>query len=188
RAPVSRARPPRAGPDRPAGAVLLERANPELRQLLVTAAELQGRRDAEGDPEARAALRARILAAAASPAERPDPPHPRLRVFLSSPAAVGCVAVLVWNPQATGVFFDRLFFGNTAWPQRTHLSIEIPIPNTGRAVLPVSGEPLEVRVARGTDVPVVVIADGAVPDEVTLHFSGGHKAVLSASGGPHFRT
>ncbi|MFN0006661.1 MAG: hypothetical protein ACKVXR_02040, partial [Planctomycetota bacterium] len=190
-------RPLRARPSRAARAVLLERAYPETRQLLVTATELGDRGGAEGDQEARAALRARILAAAESaadaiePARALDPREPRLRVLLGSLATVGCVAVLLWNSQATGVFFDRLFFGDTAWPQRTHLSIEIPIPSTGRTVLPSSqapGEPMEVRVARGTDVPVVVIADGAVPDEVTLHFSGGHKAVLSASGGPHFRT
>lgn len=190
-------RPLRGRPNRAARAVLLERAYPEMRQLLVTAAELETRGNAEGDPEARTALRARILEAAESaaeglePARALDPREPRLRVFLGSLATVGCAAVLVWNPHATAVFFDRLLFGNTAWPQRTHLSIEIPIPNTGRTVLPASeasGEPMEVRVARGTDVPVVVIADGAVPDEVTLHFSGGHRAVLSASGGPHFRT
>lgn len=194
-------RPLRARPDRAARAVLLERAYPELRQLLVTAAELGSRGRAPGngggDLEARTAVRAHILAEAESaapelePARALDPREPRLRFLLGSFASVACAAVLASSPEKAWVFLDRLFLGDTPWPQRTHLSIEIPIANAGRAVLPIpeqSGEPMQVRVARGTDVPIVVRADGAVPDEVTLHFSGGHKAVLSASGGPIFRT
>jgi hypothetical protein len=196
-------RPLRARPDRAARAVLLERAYPEMRQLLVTAAEIGDRRreapargTAEGDLEARTALRERILTAAESaadgiePARALDPREPRLRFLLASFASVGCLAVLASNPEAARVFLDRLFLGNTPWPQRTHLSIEIPIANAGHALLPnpASGDPLVIRVARGTDVPVIVSADGTVPEEVVLHFSGGHRAVLSASGGPLFRT
>ncbi|HKC24078.1 MAG TPA: hypothetical protein VKF32_05015, partial [Thermoanaerobaculia bacterium] len=44
------------------------------------------------------------------------------------------------------------------------------------------------RVARGSDVPVVIRAEGVVPDEVTLHFSGGQRAVVAPSGGGCFRT
>src|SRR6185295_19157262 len=45
-----------------------------------------------------------------------------------------------------------------------------------------------VRVARGSDVPVVVRASGLVPDEVVLHFPDDHELGLGASGGSSFRT
>ena len=44
------------------------------------------------------------------------------------------------------------------------------------------------RVARGTDVPVLVHAEGVVPDEVTLHFDEGRDLVLNHTGGGNFRT
>jgi hypothetical protein len=194
-------RPLRARPDRAARAVLIERAYPELRQLLVTATEITDpARPAgavQGDGAETPALRARIVAEAEraaadiEPARALDPRRPRLRFLVGALACVGCAAVLVSSPAATAVFLDRLFLGNTPWPQRTHLTIEIPVADAGSTIPPHTlqeGEPLEIRVARGTDVPVVVRAEGAVPDEVTLHFSGGHRAVLAASGGPVFRT
>jgi hypothetical protein len=192
-------RPLRARPDRTARAVLLERAYPDLREVLVTAAELDARatnENAAPNPDRRD-LRARIRAeaearaAAIDPGRALDPRPPRLRFLLGTLASVACAGLLIANPAAAGVFFERLFLGNTPWPQRTHLSIEIPIAGAGRvspADLAAPGMPLTIRVARGTDVPVVVHAEGAVPDEVTLHLSGGHRAVLAASGGPVFRT
>jgi hypothetical protein len=190
-------RPLRARPDRAARAVLIERAYPELRQLLVTATEItdpaRPAGAAQGDGAETPALRARIVAEAEraaadiEPARALDPRRPRLRFLVGALACVGCAAVLVSSPAATAVFLDRLFLGNTPWPQRTHLTIEIPVADAGSTIPPHTlqeGEPLEIRVARGTDVPVVVRAEGAVPDEVTLHFSGGHRAVLAASVGP----
>jgi hypothetical protein len=47
---------------------------------------------------------------------------------------------------------------------------------------------LRVRVARGTDVPIVVLASGDVPSEVVLHFDDDRERRLSPSGGGTFRT
>jgi hypothetical protein len=192
-------RPLRARPDRRACAVLLERAHPELRQLLITAAEIGGRprRSVEPDPapdpgtgdlEAAILVDAESAAARLDPSRALDPRGPRLRLLVGSLSGVLCAGVLLSSPQAARVFLDRLFGGDTPWPQRTHLSIEISPARAAPSRAPLPGEPCEVRVARGSDVPVLVRAEGAVPDEVTLHFSGGHRAVITASGGAVFRT
>lgn len=183
-------RPLRARPDRTACAVLLERAHPELRQLLVTAAELERRPTAAGEPEIAAAIRADAGRAVAHVdlSRALDASGPRLRFFVGTLSTALCAGILLAHPQSARVFFVRLFGGDAAWPQRTHLSIEIASAGTAPSPPPAPGEPLEVRVARGSDVPVVVRAEGVVPDEITLHFSSGQRAVVAASGGGTFRT
>jgi len=183
-------RPLRSRPDRTACAVLIERAHPELREIVVTAAELERGPRPASDP----ALAEGIRREAEQAVERLDlagvldPNGPRLRLFLGSLASVTCAAVLVSNPAAARVFFLRLLGGNAAWPQRTHLSIEVSGAGAAPSPVPAPGEPLEVRVARGSDVPVVVRAEGAIPEEVTLHFSAGQRSVIASSGGDTFRT
>jgi len=183
-------RPLRARPDSTACAVLIERANPELKQLLVTAAELaQGTRTV-ADPEIASGIlaEAELAATRIDVSRAVDSRGPRFRFLVGSLSGALCAAVLLANPTASRVFFIRLFGGDAAWPQRTHLTIEISATGTAPSPVPARGEQLEVRVARGSDVPVVVRAEGKVPDEVTLHFTGGQRAVLTASGGDTFRT
>src|SRR5262245_8770274 len=173
-------RPLRARPDATACAVLVERAHPELKELLVTAAEIRaGRRDARAQREPRDdALATRLLAEAEAAAARLDvsnaldPRGPRLRFLVGALSTTLCGAVLVAGGESTRIFFSRLVGGDAAWPKRTHLSIEIPSAATALAEVVGPESSLEVRVARGADVPVVVRAEGAVPDEVTLHLSG----------------
>jgi hypothetical protein len=200
-------RPLRRRPRRSGLAVLVERAHPELKQLLVSAVELTATDEPSGDPELIESL-ARAAEARAREIDLRgvfDPRGPRRRLSLAAGAFGGCALLLISNPTEARVFLKRLAGGDEPWPQRTHLSIEVPVAGGVHGAKPAGAEASEaegdhapgdktaarrlvVRIARGSDLPVIVRAEGAVPDEVTLHFSGGHKAVLASSGGNVFRT
>lgn len=185
-------RPLRRVPDRAGLAVLVERAHPELDQVLVSAVELNESAQPSGTRERIDAVTAEAESAARDLAlERVlDARGPRLR-FLSGALALSVGALLfVTNAGAASIFFQRLAGGDVPWPQRTHLSIEIPMaaelqPQPSELSAPALAS---VRVARGSDVPVLVRADGVVPDEVVLHFEKGEEIVLGKSGGDSFRT
>jgi flavin-binding protein dodecin len=200
-------RPLRRRPRRSGLAVLVERAHPDLEQLLVSAVELTATDKPSGDPELIDSL-ARAAEARAREIDLRgvfDPRGPRRRLSLAAGAFGGCALLLISNPTEARVFFKRLAGGDEPWPQRTHLSIEVPVAGGVHGAKPTGSDASEadadrapgdmtaarrivVRIARGSDLPVIVRAEGAVPDEVTLHFSGGHKAVLASSGGNVFRT
>lgn len=184
-------RPLRARPDRAGIAVLLERAHPGQAELLVSAVELRDSADPSGDRE----HIERVLVDADRAAGKLDPTpalsarRPNRRAALGFLAAAGVAVLLFANGSAASIFGARMVGGSTPWPQRTHLVVEIPLALVGHPAEPAaqSGE-LVVRVARGSDVPVIVRAEGEVPEEVVLHFEGGHRSVLGASGGAIFRT
>ncbi len=184
-------RPLRARPDRAGIAVLLERAHPGLAELLVSAVELRESADPSGDREhvERVLVDADRAASALDPAPALSARRPNRRAALGLLAAVGVAVLLIANGSAASIFGARMVGGSTPWPQRTHLVVEIPLALVGHPAEPAvqQGE-LVVRVARGSDVPVIVRAEGEVPEEVVLHFEGGHRSVLGASGGAIFRT
>jgi hypothetical protein len=172
-------------PDRRGLAVLVERANPELRELLVSAVELrEGHGD--GDPE----LVARLVATAEARAAEleltgtSDPRPARSALTLGGAAAVLASLVLLWQAEAAGVFLRRIAGGSTPWPQRTFLVVEVPLAGE----LHSTRDRLDLRLARGSDLPVVVRAEGRLPEEVTLHFAGGDETLLGSSGRGVFRT
>jgi hypothetical protein len=183
-------RPLRARPGITDCAVLVERAHPELKELFVTAAEIRAGERPTKDGE----VAGRLLAEAEGAARRIDlsnaldPRGPRLRFLVGALSTTLCGAVLVAGGESTRIFFSRLLGGNADWPKRTHLTIEIPSAGTALAEIVGPEGSLEVRVARGADIPVVVRAEGTVPDEVTLHLSGSQPAVIAPSGGGVFRT
>ncbi|MBK7645381.1 MAG: hypothetical protein IPJ19_20480 [Planctomycetes bacterium] len=184
-------RPLRARPDRSGLAVLFERSRPELRQLLVSAVELADEPADEAQRSARRAIwsEAEALAPTLVPARALDARGPRRRVYLGA-AAVGCLGlVFAWQPEAASIYLERLFGGSTPWPQRTHLALEVPSadPAHPEALVREDGE-LHVRLPKGADLPIIVHAHGAVPEEVTLHLSNGSEIVVSSSGGDSFRT
>lgn len=185
-------RPMRARPDRAGVAVLVERAHPGHAELLVSAVELAASSAPSGDR----GYVERVLRDADSAAGRLDPTivldarGPRRRALLGGAAALAVLVLLFVNASATGIFVARMAGGATEWPQRTRLTLEIPVASAteaGAASSTRDGE-LVVQVARGADVPVIVHAEGEIPDEVVLHFEGGHRSVLGSSGGPVFRT
>ncbi len=183
-------RPLRARPDRAGLAVLVERAHPRS-ELFVSAVQLRAATAPDGEPELVASVLRDADAAARDLDLAPvlDARAPRRRALYGALCAALVLALLSWNAEAARVFVARMAGGSTPWPQRTHLSLEIPIALAGSvAPGPVSEGELVVRVARGSDVPVVVRAAGEVPEEVVLHFAGGHRSVLGAAGGRAFRT
>lgn len=186
-------RPLRRLPDRAGLALLVERRNPELEELLVSATQLAERiesgRPVDGDPALvrlvleDAERRARDLRLAG--VLRPRGPRLRMLAALSLCTLLALGAML--RPDHAAIFAQRLLGGATPWPQRTHLAIEIPV--VGELAQVTTGErEIHVRVARGSDVPVLVRATGVVPDDVTLRFDGGQDVVLASNGGGLFRT
>lgn len=175
-------------PDRAGLAVLLERAQDQGDELLVSAIQLRESPPAEVDPVQLAALLARAeeRARIADPARVLDARRPRKAVFSGLAALLVTTTALSMRPEVTGIFFARILGGSTAWPQRTHLSVEIPSA-AGRDVV-LDSDRISVRVARGSDVPVLVRAKGVVPDEVILSFDGGQERALAPTGRGLFRT
>ena len=160
-------RPLRKIPKRPGLAQLLEREDPELHELLVSATLFQEEPDAAtGDAQLidnvyRAAdLRAQNLV----PAQVLDPRAPALRLFAGLCCAAIALFMFMKMPQHAEIFFDRLLGGSAEWPQRTQLTIEFPSSIDSIA----TPDLIEVRVAHGADVPLLVRAHGIAPPEVTL--------------------
>lgn len=181
-------RPLRALPDRRGLAVLFERAHPELAELLSSAVQFQ-RVAPEGD--------ARLVAATIDAAEARartldgarviDPEAPRARLLLGWGGVLSLAALALWHPLYARTFVERLFGGTTPWPQRTHLLLELPgLPE--QAVVERSPERVRLRLARGSDIPVLVTAEGVAPEEVRLAFDGKSDLVLPRSGARGYRT
>jgi len=175
-------------PDREGLAVLFERNHPDLRQVLISAVQFQ-RRAPEGDPAlseatVRAAeARARTLASNSVV----DPEAPRARLLLGLGGALSLVLAAAWHPLHARTFLERLLGGSTRWPQRTHLLVELPgLPEEAYVVR--SPELLRLRLARGTDVPVLVTAENVAPEEVRLAFDGESDLVVPRSGARTYRT
>jgi hypothetical protein len=183
-------RPLRALPDREGLALLFERAHPELRDLLISAVQFQRRGAPEqSDPAlvAEVVRAAEARAATLEPRAVIDPEAPRARLLLGLGGAAGLLLLASFQRLHARTFVERLFGGSSPWPQRTHLVLEIPglEPETTIERTP---ERLHLRLARGTDVALVVTAEGEPPDEVRVHFDGGRDLVLNPSGGQVFRT
>ena len=176
-------------PDTPGLALLVERAHPELHQLLVSAVQLRDDAPVPGS-EIDPALVARVIEEAEARAREldlsgtADPRPSRTAFLLGGLAAVLAAATLTLQEDAARIFFARIAGGSTPWPQNTHLVVEIPLEGE----LHRSRELLELAVARGSDLPIVVRAEGQVPDEVRLAFTGGHEALLGSAGRDVFRT
>ena len=73
------------------------------------------------------------------------------------------------HPERARIFADRLVGGDAAWPQLTFLTLDVPL-DAGVEHRP---DGLDVRLARGEDLPVSVTCEGRVPDEVLLEFADG---------------
>jgi len=175
-------------PDRSGLAVLFERAHPELAEVLSSAVQFQ-RRAPDGDPALASAtvraaeLRARTL----SSHSVVDPEAPRARLLLGLGGFLSLALVAVWHPLHARTFLERLFGGSTRWPQRTQLVLELPgLP--AEAYVTRTPELLRLRLARGTDVPVLVTAENVAPEEVRLAFDGDSDLVVPRSGARTYRT
>ncbi len=177
-------------PDREGLTLLFERAHPELRELLISAVQFQrAPLPPETDPELVDAVVADAETRAATLAPRAvvDPEAPRARLLLGLGGTL-CLALLaILNPLLARTFVERLFGGSAAWPQRTHLVVELPGLEP-EAVLTRTRERLQLRLARGSDLALLVTAEGVAPEEVTLHFDGGRDLIVSRTGSSSYRT
>lgn len=176
-------------PDDSGLAVLIERARPEHKELFVSAVELR----AEPHDSTAFPLVKRVVEDAESRADAVglegvlEERAPRKRFAVGAVASVACAAVFVANAEEASIFFARLVGRDVSWPQATHLAVEIPLADD-RAQVEVQGDRILVRIARGSDIPILVRAEGEVPETVTMHFDGGHVTQLPAAGGSVFRT
>lgn len=181
-------RPWRRRPDDAGLAVLVERSRPDLGELFVSAVELRDGRASASDAEiaAHVVRDAEARAKDIDAARVLDARGPRRRALLATAAIAVCGVAFVSSPAAARIFFARLAGGSTPWPQRTRIALEL----SGAALdaTPAQGYDVSGRIARGSDLAVVVRAQGEVPDEVVLHFDDGRTAIVSASSGGTFRT
>lgn len=169
-------------------AVLVERAHPELHELLVSAIELHRRGDSPdgADPElvARVIEDAEHLAGTLAPERASDATPSRRALLVGALGAAAAVVGLLVQSEAAGVFLRRIAGLGPDWPQRTFLQVEIPLD--GRTLE--SRDRLALSIARGRDLAVVVRALGVVPEEVELAFEDGPGALLGRAGPDLFRT
>lgn len=176
-------------PDAAGLAVLVERAHPELNELLVTAVQVQAR-----DGEARrsesvarilrdADAKARTLALDGVLHERPQ----ALRAFGGILALLVLAFGSLLGGETSAIFFQRLIGKDVPWPQRTRLELIVADPARPGEFLR-SEDELSVRIARGVDLPISVRALGEIPEEVLLHFKDGGDAALTSATDGEFRT
>jgi len=176
-------------PDAAGLAVLVERAHPELHEILVTAVQMQAKDAGSVDAELRARilrdadLKARALGIDGVLVERPQ----ALRALAGLAALALSLGGALYGGETTSIFLRRLVGGDVPWPQRTTLELVVADPARPGEFLRSESE-LSVRIARGTDLAVAIHARGELPEEVVLHFKDGGDAVLSSASDGEFRT
>ena len=177
-------------PDKVGLAVLIERAHPELRELFTSATQLS---EAEAESERQGALIQSVISRAEKHAAGfkfdsvDDPEVPRRALFHGLGALLVAGILLGSDLERSSVFFSRIAGGGPAWPRATTLFVEVPFTG-GTVSASADGARVEVSCARGSDIPVVIRAEGVVPDEVTLKFASGARTVLNVTRGGVFRT
>lgn len=176
-------------PGRAGLAILVERERPQLRQLFVSAVQLQHAPPADAHPE----LIQRVLRSAELEAARTnlagvlDPRTPRRWLAGGVCAALGVFSASRAWPEHAAIFGARLFGADQPWPQLTQLELGL-----GAGLENVQLEPtasgVRVRLPRGSDAPIVVRALGEQPDDVRLHLGDDSSVALSAGADGLYRT
>jgi hypothetical protein len=135
-------------------AVLLERYFPQFHDGLITAVELTERESGATDCDR--SMLARTCREAVAPIaavrlRQVFDPRPLRRALLAAVVAAVSVAVYgLMNPQLMAIWADRcLALGSAPWPRATQLALGEPF----------GPENMVIRVAKGSDVDVVVLAD-----------------------------
>ncbi|MEZ6005921.1 MAG: hypothetical protein R3F33_17290 [Planctomycetota bacterium] len=169
-------------------AVLAERNQPESRDLLVTAVQFE-RLPQEAAPAGLPEILARAESRAANLSLDPVlDPRPSRNWLLRGAGALGLAGgVYALSVPTADIFVARMLGADVPWPQRTHLAIEIP-GRADRMSVEETDTGIYVRLARGSDLPILVRAEGKVPSAVALHFDHGHQTVLESGGSNLFRT
>lgn len=183
------AKPMAARPTRAGTAVILERERPQSRDLFVSAVQLQQAPPREAAPSLVDDVLAKAEAAARDTGIEGvlDPRSPRRLALAGVAVAILAVVAATARPELATTFAARMFDPSVRWPQRTHLTIQIPLGPDKASVSEREGR-LWVRVARGTDLPVQVKVDGAAPDEVELRIAVAESLVLVRGSDGSYRT
>lgn len=184
----------RSVPDRAGLALLAQRALPDEEaedDRFVNALELTR----SVDPAAPAAeLVERIAASAEESAARLDLGRvtdgglPARRFAMGAVCVAATAGALATEPAMARIFGARLLGADVAWPRATTLSVEVPEDTMGLEVDTSDPARIVVRAARGRDVPIVVTAEGVVPEVVSLTFDSGAIVDIGPSGPDTFRT
>lgn len=164
-------------------AVAIERRFPELQQKLISAFQLGASLHDDGARRNQSgAMIEQLVAEAAEHADRI--PHQQLLNPRATGKLWGLSAVLFLTlgslastaPETARTFLQRILGMSSDYPRRTHLVLESPGAETvNRPEYRVSrqGDVIQVVLAEGADLPVLVRADGEVPREVELVVEGG---------------
>ena len=170
-------------------AVMAERGQGSNEDLLVTAVQLQSSAVASEQPERIEGILQRAETRAQSISLEPvlDTRPPRAALVKGLAAAAALAAVYVSTRTTADIFLARMTGADVAWPQRTHLDIEIP-GRADRMFVEREGDQIHVRIARGSDLPILVRATGEVPDQIALVFDHGHQSLVDSGGSDLFRT
>ncbi|MEE2886362.1 MAG: hypothetical protein VX951_02910 [Planctomycetota bacterium] len=186
-------------------ALAIEEKFPELDQKLISAIQLAKQLESEGTSEEgpRNQSRAMIDKLVADAAEHAAAiPHEELLNARPTTKAWGAAAALLLvvfgfglsYPDISGVFLQRIFGLDTAYPRDTILVIENPSTSDQTSAeyrVQRDGRNITVTLAAGGDLPVVVRSDGIVPREVLLMVTGGRglppSIAMSGRGPRHFK-
>jgi hypothetical protein len=176
-------------PNRAGLAILLEREHSGTEDLLVSAVQLAPKAEGSASRPLIEGLvaRAEALSQALEPGDALDARLPRRRGFAGLGAVLVCGLVLAQNPSLTGIFLQRMTGADIPWPQRTHLHLDIPLSEAGGTVQ-TTEDGVNVRVARGTDLTVLVRIEGVIPDRIDLNFDGGGVTQIATGGTSPVRT
>ena len=175
-------------PDRHGLAMLLERGHEGADDRLVSALSL---REISTQDPARPLVEALVheaeeLASTLDTGRALDPRGPRKRLGLGLLTATLASALLLSNPALGAIFLRRAIGQDVAWPRRTNLSVELSLP-VGVEVDASTPGILRARIARGSDVTLLVSAEGEVPDAITLNFANGTRSVVRTAGAKSVR-
>ncbi|MEM7204278.1 MAG: hypothetical protein AAF628_28725 [Planctomycetota bacterium] len=179
-------------------AVVIERQFPELAERFISAVQLSDSVAAGpgGLRNQSPAMIEKVIEDAAG--QIAELPHDRIldpsNTVRTWAVTGGLVAVLLGaafaNPTAFSVFTSRALGSDRSYPRLTTLIVELPQGSSSYR-FERQGRQVQVTMAAGDDLPILVRAEGVVPREVALSVSGGRgmapEVQMTARGGDRFR-
>ncbi len=184
----------RALPDRTGLAMLAQRALPADEpgeDLFVSALQLPAATPADAPSADLVALvvsRAEELTARADLTRVTDPRGPRGRLVAALAAVAVLTVTFASEPALARIFASRMLGANVPWPRATTLITTVPTDAAGIEVSQPEPGILVVRAARGSDIPLLITAEGDIPELVTATFESGAAIDIGPSGPDTFRT
>lgn len=178
-------------------AVAIERRFPDLRERLISALQLAEMAAKKANPRDQSQAMIDQVVADASTAAASLRTDEFLtwrhvgRAWLAAGLALVIAAPgIITNREVVQVFLQRMFGADIAYPRQTTLVVELPRSDQDYRIER-DGDRATLTMAAGSDLPVLVRADGVVPREVLLVLSGGRglpsQVTTAVRGGGRFR-